>query len=235
MATFLGASLLGKFSAIFIFLLVYSIVWGLLTWMDPFGTEDTKTGLGIYGIIALAVAFLIVVSRTATYIISFVTPWFVVFAIVVFFLLFVVKMFNVSDDDLRDVIGKYGSIYTWIIVISVVIVFFSLANAFGQPALEATEGPSDSSGKGQAQQGGPDEVIGPSQSQDGKVSSGEGSEPAGGSGEGPTPGTPGATATGDFNTNFINTLVHPKVLGLLFLLLLGSFTVMFLSKRVKEY
>jgi hypothetical protein len=46
---------------------------------------------------------------------------------------------------------------------------------------------------------------------------------------GPPAGTPGSTATPDFQQNFINTLIHPKVLGLIVTMLIASVTIYFLS------
>ena len=41
----------------------------------------------------------------------------------------------------------------------------------------------------------------------------------------------GLTATDDFNTNLGATLFHPKILGLLVILLLGTFTIMTMASR----
>jgi hypothetical protein len=45
---------------------------------------------------------------------------------------------------------------------------------------------------------------------------------------------PGTTATSDFNTNLNRAFFHPKVIGMVFLLLVGAFTVAQLTKPVSK-
>jgi hypothetical protein len=42
--------------------------------------------------------------------------------------------------------------------------------------------------------------------------------------------TPGSTATSDFTQNLYNTIFHPKVLGMLFLMVIATVTIAFLAK-----
>lgn len=43
-------------------------------------------------------------------------------------------------------------------------------------------------------------------------------------------GTTGSTNTGDFNQNLAATIFHPKVLGMVLIFVIGSFTIRFLAK-----
>ncbi len=45
-----------------------------------------------------------------------------------------------------------------------------------------------------------------------------------------TTGTSGSTNTGDFNQNLAATIFHPKVLGMVLIFVIGSFTIRFLAK-----
>lgn len=48
----------------------------------------------------------------------------------------------------------------------------------------------------------------------------------------PETGATGSTSTNDFNTNLKNTFYHPKVIGIIFVLLIASFAVRLLSNPV---
>lgn len=198
MATFLDASLLENFGIIFIVLLVFLILYGLLEYMKAFG-EDKR---GVRALIAFFVALMFLISRTAASMVQMMVPWFIVMIIFIFFTLFMVRMFGRTESDLRSLIGS-KDVYPWLIIFLVLILLFSLGNAFGQSLLERGEGKqttNTSMGTG----------------------TGYGLEPA-------EPGTR-STTTASFTTNFLNTLRHPKVLGMLFIFLVGLFSLIFLTK-----
>ncbi len=202
MATFLDIGILKNFSIVFTWLLIYVVVFGLLEWKSPFGKD--KKGFNV--MVAFAIAFLGVISTSARYFIEFVTPWFLVMAIVIFFILFIVRMFGLSDSSVENII-KDNMAHTWLIVLSIFIVLMALGASFGQQLLEKGTG---------AQPNGPVQPIG--------------SE---------IPSTPeqvstiehGPSTTSSFAENALQVFVHPKVLGMLFILLLGTFTIYFLSRK----
>lgn len=237
MATFLDITLMSSMKVIFIFLLVYVVVWGLLSWIRPFG-QGVPTGP--YAIIGLVAAFLSVISGTVRYLIEYVTPWFLFLVIFLFFLLFIIRMFNVSEENLFGIIST-PSVYIMIIVIVVVIMLFGLGSAFGQKSLEATQGASG--GKVQYYPPGyntGDPEIGEAGSGSGGVLQPVGQvaplEPGadlnnpGMYGGQPQPGQPGATATSSFSLNLVNTLFHPKVMAIIAMLLIGTVTVWLMAR-----
>ncbi len=203
MASILDAGLAGIFSAVFVWLLVYAIVYGFLTWKKPFG--DNK---GSYAIVAVCIAFLMAVAPPARTLVLTVAPWYVAFGVVIFFILFLVSMFGIGPDKFPDII-KDDTAKTWFTIICVVIAVAGLAAVFGQSSLNQQPGlpaaPIDTNGDGIPDTGSYGNA-------------------------GPEPGTPGSTATGDFGTNLLNTLVHPKVLGLAATFLIAAIAVYFLSK-----
>jgi hypothetical protein len=235
MATFLDISLLGGAKVVFTFLLVYIIVWGLLVWIKPFGKEMPT---GPYAVIALAAAFFSVVSGTVRYLIEFMTPWFLWLVIFIFFTLFVIRMFGVSEKDMRVIIG-HGSVHIMIIVIICIILLFGLAGAFGQKSLEATQGATQGGVYYQgsnAYVGAPDTGIGETPSTTGTGGQVAPLTPgqdlnAGSLGTSqPQPGQSGATATSSFSLNAINTLLHPKVMAIIAIILIGTVTVWLLGR-----
>ncbi|MBW2990815.1 hypothetical protein KY348_03855 [Candidatus Woesearchaeota archaeon] len=197
MATFLDITLLENFGVIFVVLLIFLILFGLLEYIKAFG-EGKK---GLHAIIALAIALLFLISKTASSMVQLMVPWFMVIIIFLFFTMFLIRMFGRTEADMKKLIG-HKDVYPWIIVFVALILFLSLGNAFGQSLLES-----------------------------------------GGGAETPTDVTPGgttdlepatqgirSTTTSSFTTNLLNTLRHPKVMGLLFVFLIGAFALIFLTK-----
>lgn len=197
MATFLDVGLFSHFGIIFVVLIVFLILFGLLEYIKAFG-EGKK---GLHAMIALAVALLFLASRVASNMVSNMVPWFMIIIIFVFFTMVLIRMFGPGEADMKKLIAD-PNVYPWIIVFVVLILLLSLGNAFGQGLLEKGTGTSSTI---------TNSTIG-----------GYDLEPA-------TPGTT-STTTGSFSTNLINTLRHPKVLGLIFVLLVGAFCLLFLTK-----
>lgn len=194
---------------LFTFLLVYGIVWGLLTFRKPFG--DSK---GLYAIVALMMAFLVVISSPARMFIEFITPWFLALAIFVFLIIIVVSMF--AQVDWLKVIAM-SNVHTWIIIFAMIILLAGLAYTFGQTALNAREGVS----------GTPTPDVVPVYDENGEITDGGVIYTDSGL---PMPGRVATTSTGSYQTNLVNTIVHPKVLGIGLIFLLSALVVYFLSK-----
>jgi hypothetical protein len=193
MATFLDISILGNFIGIFTFLLVFVIVYGMLELFNMFGSGHK----GLHAIIALAVAFIVIFSKGVVAVIQTFTPWFTILILVIFFILFAVRMFGATDKDIRDELTSGTTITTWIIIFTVVILLFSLGAGFGQDSLI------------QGQGGGTTTQVNSSVN---------------------TTLEPGSTAsTTNFNQNLYNTLFHPKVLGLILIMLLAVIAMLFLT------
>ncbi len=233
MATFLDISLIGGAKVIFTFLLVYIIVWGLLVWIKPFG-KDVPTGP--YALIGLLAGFFTVISGTARYVIEYMTPWFLFLILFLFFTLFIIRMFNVGEGQLLTIISN-PTVYTLILVFIFIVLFFALGSAFGQKSLEATQG---RSGGGvyynPATENAPDTQIGegsgvlhPVQGA-GQLEPGQDLNNPSIGGLPPQPGTPGATATHSFSLNLINTLLHPKVLAIIAVILIAVVTVWLMGR-----
>lgn len=191
MATFLDISILGNFIGIFTFLLVFVIVYGMLELFNIFGDGHK----GLHAIIALAIAFIVIFSKGVVTVIQTFTPWFTILILVIFFILFAVRMFGATDKDIRNELTSGTVITTWIIIFTVVILLFSLGAGFGQESLIKGAG--------------------------GKVTQTNTTINA--------TGDPGSTATGNFNQNLYNTLFHPKVLGLILIMLLAVIAMLFLT------
>ena len=136
MATFLDVSILGHFTSIFTFLLVFVIVFGLLSMFKMFGEGHT----GLYSIIALCIGFLVIFSSGVVTVLQTFLPWFTMLIIIVFLLIFASRMFGLSEGDVKAGFYSNPSFMTWILIFSAFILLFSLGAGFGQQTLEQGQG-----------------------------------------------------------------------------------------------
>ncbi|MFP4567426.1 MAG: hypothetical protein ACLFN8_00625 [Candidatus Woesearchaeota archaeon] len=210
MATFLDLGLLGAVSSLFMIILVFVIMYGFLSWTKPFGDKNQ----GLYALIAFAFAIISMTSRGFITLITVITPWFFTLIFVGFFILFVLMMFGLKEKDL--VAGKTQELRTWVIILTVVILLFGLGAAFGQTTLEAGTG-----------EEGEDTLMledEPSTGEPGQIYYGDDFDQT------TTTTKTTTTATESFGDNVLKTLFHPKVLGMLVILLVGAFAMFLLTK-----
>ncbi len=232
MATFMDVSLFQQFSGIFIFLLVFVVVYGFLSMMDMFKKNPGSKGL--YAIISLAVAFLVITSESVFNVITTMIPWFTVLIIFIFLIFFVLKMWVGDDgDDLFMNLIKEPTLYWILIIIFVLIFIVSLSSTFGQHLLnqnpeiktlssgqqvvQLSNGTvlslDDASNQGYNVQRLQATVITTTSTTDQSLST-----------------VSQSTATTDFSQNVLLTIIHPKVLGMILFMLIGFLTIIFLAK-----
>lgn len=204
-STFAGLGLLSKFSIVFVILLVYVVVFGLLEYVSPFGKEKK----GLHGLIALAIAFLTAVSGSASYVIQHLSTWFFVFGFFIVLILLMLGIFGLKEKDFSLAV-KSPKVYTWIIIVALIIAFFALGKAFGQSLLE--------SGKG--------ETTIPSEP-NGEIEPGVDAT----TGEFlPRTAPQGSTSSSDFGSNVLQTFISPPVLGLILIMMIGAFSITFMTR-----
>ena len=127
MATLLDITLLEHFGTVFVAIMIFIVVYGMLEFTNALKNK------GLHGMMGIAVAIIFLTSKRAVVMISTMIPWFVVAGIFIFFLLFLVRIFGVSD---MAKIIKDPQVYPYLIIIGIIIVIFSLTSAFGQEFLE---------------------------------------------------------------------------------------------------
>ena len=157
---------------------------------------------GLYGLIALAIAITVIAFRPVAELITFLTPWFFMMLFFAFFGIFILSVFGLDPDTLGpSVDSRLRNVF---ITVSVILLIFGLSTVFGQETLEAGPGSTE---------GGDEGSIEPRQNQsDTSLESAD------------------TTDTGSFQQNLINTLTHPKVLGLVAFMLIVSFAMFFLTR-----
>jgi hypothetical protein len=157
--------------------------------------------MGLYALVSIAFAILSITSKGVLTMISFMTPWFFIIIFIGFFILFVLMIFGLKEKSLTA--GAGPELRTWVIIITVVILLFGLGSAFGQGTLNRGTGTdvNATGGTTTTSLSTPSNITGSAEN----------------------------TATSDFGTNALNTLVNPQVLGMILILLIGVFAIFLLT------
>ncbi|MCA9477602.1 MAG: hypothetical protein KC535_00460 [Nanoarchaeota archaeon] len=213
MATFLDVSLFGYFGSIFIFLFVFAIVWGILTWAKIFkGVPGEK---GIYGLVALSIGLIVMISSDTSTLIATMAPWFAVLMIFVFLVFLIFRMFSGDDHSQLSSAIKSPGVYWTLIVLSVIILLASLSSTFGQRLLDDGQGTTTSVNIDSR-----NEVTNPQEITDGTTSTTTTT----------TDAVSGSTATNSFSDNVLSTITHPKVLGLIMMMFISFFAILLIAR-----
>ncbi|MBU1975732.1 MAG: hypothetical protein KKG59_04990 [Nanoarchaeota archaeon] len=199
--------LFDQFSFIFIFLLVFAVVFGILSYVNPLKDERR----GIYGIISFVISIIVAVSSKAVIFIKTMTTWFFVLGLFVFLIMFVVGIFGVKEGNWLNLI-KDGNVHSWIIILSIIIVLFSLGNAFGEGLLKKGSGSDNGVPEYNPDDYYPDDIPPPDDYYPGDYPVQQ------------------QNAESDFGDNVLKTFINPKVLGMLLVFMIALFTVIFLTR-----
>src|SRR3989344_2831755 len=112
---------LQQFDFIFPMILVFAVVYGLLSWSKLLGENK-----GIHAAIALVLSFMVLFSKTAVQIINYMSPWFILVFLLILFMLMAFKFLGASDKDIASALTTDKTIIYWIIIISVIIFLAAL-------------------------------------------------------------------------------------------------------------
>lgn len=158
---------------------------------------------GVHAIMAVAIAILFMFSKDAIEVINFIVPWFAMLFIGILLMLIAYSLFNPGANvfDLLVAGDKHRVIVYWIVILGIIIILIGLGNTYGQK-------------------------IGPYLGEDGNTYNDTNAI----SGISNNYRGDGLVGTADYQTNVGATIFHPKVLGIIFILLLATFTIMFIAK-----
>lgn len=132
MASVIDIGLLEGLKPLFIFLIVFAIIYGLLS-----GTRLLGSSKSIHAIIAFVIAIMSILFAKITQVISIMIPWFIILIIFVILVVVGLKASGVSDDAIVNA-SKDSSVYWTILIIALIIVVGSLSTVFGQQELNVT-------------------------------------------------------------------------------------------------
>lgn len=193
MATFLDFSILSGASAVFAFLLVFLLVYSVITYTGMF-----KTSPAVASIIAFSMAVVTIFSKSAVRVIQLVIPWYVLMMFLIFVILLMVLIFGSIGEtgkDIRSTMGEYyKTVVNFIVVVSVII----LLSGLGQVYLG----------------GGEDDITG---NQSTIIST--------------TISTDGSNIGGRGAEAFVDTLFHPKIIGIVAFFVIAVFTILLMGSK----
>lgn len=131
----LDVSLLGYFSPIFTFILIWTLVYATLQFTKMLGENKV-----IHGAIAFVIGAFFLFTPEATGVVTFMAPWFTVVFVIIIFMLMAFKIFGATDDQIRAVIANWGALQWLVGIVGIIIIFAAFGNVFGQKFLGFTQG-----------------------------------------------------------------------------------------------
>lgn len=202
MASILDIGLTNFFMPIFIFLLVFAALYALFNKVELFGKDEKIKGIN--AIIAFVLALIVVLSKAVVSYLTFVLPWFFILALIILFFIFIGKMFGKSDENVAWAFswGTKSPVITWIVIFAALIIIIGFTHIGGQELLE--ENPEFTETEGRA----PVESTETISSEGGELD----------------------TASSNYESNLLATIIHPKVMGMLLLCLVGLISILLLTK-----
>lgn len=126
MATILDTGFLNFLLPVFAFLLVYSILFGILQ-KSKFLTDSTSINTWV----AFAISIFFLLAPGAIGFVSVIAPWFVVLVIAAFSLLLIFFFMGVKVETIERVAREEASVRWTIIIISIIILIVGLTSVFG--------------------------------------------------------------------------------------------------------
>ena len=116
MATLLDIGALGFFLPVFVFIFLFSVLFGLLEKLKPFGDQRLVNIAAAFSIAAVSIF-----AGKLTSLISIVVPW-VVFIFVILLLIFVIfGFFDVEKQKIWDLFGETTAFVVILIIILIAI------------------------------------------------------------------------------------------------------------------
>ena len=134
MATFLQIGLLNYFSIIFPALLIFFLVFAILEKTKVLGEGKTA----INAVVAIALAFILILSKDLLTIVNFMAPWFVILFVFLILLLIVFKIMGASDGSIANLLASNKTLQFVLIGIGIIILIASIAHVYGERLLPVT-------------------------------------------------------------------------------------------------
>lgn len=133
MATFLEVGVLNYFSIIFPALLVFAIVFAVLEKFKLIGGNRA-----LNAIVAIVLAFIVMLSSDIVQIITFISPWFVLVFIFGILLILVYRIMGASEESISVFIQNDRAVNWFIFIIGAIIVIAGISHVYGQRLLPVT-------------------------------------------------------------------------------------------------
>ncbi len=132
MATLLDVGLLGFFSQIFTFLLVFVFVYAVLQKTKILGGEKN-----IDALVGVALAFITLLVPGVSKLLTLSAPWFILMFFLIFLIALMSMFMGANTESLKFALTNEGLIW-WIIIIGVLIVLGAASQVYGKDVLSVT-------------------------------------------------------------------------------------------------
>jgi len=162
---------------------------------------------GVYALIAFSIAMIMLFSPGVVSVINVMAPWFVLIFIFSILMLLALMVLGVNPDAITKYMsGDWEVVHWFILAFAIIIAIGALASVYGSSLLPYT----NESGEPIEGEDLPDSHMSAETATTGKT-----------------------TSTGDFNQNVGRVLFHPKVIGLVFVMLVASFTIRMMAGKAQ--
>ncbi|MFC1722906.1 hypothetical protein ACFL0V_02105 [Nanoarchaeota archaeon] len=135
MATFLDIGLLSHVKVIFPLLLVFVIVFAVLTKSEILG--DNK---GLASLASLAVAMMMLFVPGVVDVFSIMAPWFVVIMLLIFMFTVVLLFLGTSPGEIAEYANSWGIVHWFLLIIALIIFIGSIGSVYGESMLPYSGG-----------------------------------------------------------------------------------------------
>lgn len=133
MASFLDITFFRGITPILILLLVFAIVYGILSTTRFLGNNKN-----LNAIIALVIGIFVMFSTKIVKVIMVMIPWFLILGIFLILVVIAFKTLGLSDESLRNAVHD-KTVYWTITIICLILFVASIASVFGQQELNVTK------------------------------------------------------------------------------------------------
>ncbi|MFH1636925.1 MAG: hypothetical protein ABIB71_00705 [Candidatus Woesearchaeota archaeon] len=125
MASLIDMGILNYFAPVFVFLLIYGIIFALLTKVKLFG--DNK---GTNALIAFAIAFLFILTPELLQMVQIITPWFTILMVFVLLLALLFLFVGVKESEVAGAFKDKGVVWV-LIIIGLAIMMYAMTQVYG--------------------------------------------------------------------------------------------------------
>ncbi len=140
MATLLDATLLGKFTNIMMFLLVFVITYAI------FQLTNILKSKNLNAFVAFLLAFFTILNPNVTKLVSILIPWLFIMLLILVFILVGMVTLGVRTSDIEKAMGHWGPFHVTFLGFLGFIVLIAFSQVYGAYFLNVTSGTNPSSG-----------------------------------------------------------------------------------------
>jgi|SRR3989344_8142865 len=126
MATLLDLNIVSYIFPVVIFILIFTLTYGLLTKIKFLGSNN-----GLHALISFSLSLIIMLEAKSAKVLTLFIPWVFLLAVLVMFIFVIFMFMGLKEDYLLELVKNKGIIYIPILIGVIVLFFIALSNVFG--------------------------------------------------------------------------------------------------------